>query len=135
MVTSRRKAIGIAIVGFLLTFTIGLGIAVLNARNGLAIGTTLEARLNENSRDQPFIVEVSDFQTEESLDFIQFSNPNVGWAGNKEGVVYRTTDRAKSWESLDFKIEGYVSGMHFTSESSGWAISMRYPPSLLKTEF
>jgi photosystem II stability/assembly factor-like uncharacterized protein len=135
MFTFKRKAIGIALGGFLLTFALGTGIAMLKAGNGQTTGTILDARLDENSSSQPFIADAGNFQTGESLDFIQFVNSSVGWAGNSKGVVHRTTDGAKSWQRLDFKLEGYVTGMHFAAESSGWAISMRYPQNLLKTEY
>ena len=91
------------------------------------------SKLNENSQ-QPFTYHVSDLKNDESLDFIHFLDAHIGWAGNHKGTLYRTTDGGKRWERIESGLEGYVSGMWFSSDLARWVILQRYGPDSDKTE-
>jgi photosystem II stability/assembly factor-like uncharacterized protein len=126
MARSNQKRIVIAVSGFLLAFATGVAIALL--KGWVRWPTTAafyESNVIENSK-QSFISRVNDLKTSESLDFIQFLNAHVGWAGNHKGALYWTKDGGEQWEPMQSKLEGYVGSIWFSSDLSGWAISQRY---------
>jgi len=53
-------------------------------------------------------------------DDICFLNPNLGWAINNKGTLYKTEDGGDSWK-LQFKKEGsYFRAVVFTDSLNGW---------------
>lgn len=134
MASSNGKGKLVALCGFLLVFSVGIAVAWQNGWGFRPASTIYESKIDWDSRQQPFAYRVSDLNTDESLDFIQFLNDNVGWACSHNGTLYRTKDAGKRWERIEAKLEGYVSSMYFTSESSGWVILQQYDRGLDKTE-
>ncbi len=132
MARSKRKVVAICV--FLLAFSTGVGVVLLKGWAHLRPPSALYiSKIIENSQ-QPFTSHVSDLKTDESLDFIQFLNANVGWTGNHKGTLYWTNDGGKRWERIESKLEGYVSSICLSSDSAGWVILRRYGRDSDKTE-
>lgn len=134
MARSNRKGKLVALCGFLLVFSVGIAVAWQNGWGFRPASTIYESKINEDSRQQPFAYRVSDLNTDESLDFVQFINANVGWACSHNGTLYRTNDAGKRWERIESKLAGYLSSMHFSSALSGWVILQQYKQDMDKAE-
>lgn len=53
-------------------------------------------------------------------DDISFVNPNLGWAVNSSGQIFKTTDGGNSW-TLQLQIKSYFRCVKFADSLNGWA--------------
>gem|GEM_PF-3161779 len=134
---SGQKRIFIGLAGFLLAFLAGFVVVLLKWWVLAPAPTPVSpARIIEDNQQQSFKHDVVNLPgTAEELDFVQFVSATDGWAGNHQGTMFRTHDGGNKWERLDSKLQGYLTSMHFSSESSGWLLLQHYEDTLDKTTY
>ncbi len=101
-----------------------------NVSNGV-FSAYQKARIDRQANAGTTNFRVVALDTDNDLDFVQFTSPEVGWVGNHYGLLYTTIDAGKTWQRRDLNVgierSGlYFSDIHFESESVGWAIAQRY---------
>lgn len=127
---SRRSGIIVACVAVCLS----LGIVVALSSNWLSgerFSAYQRARIDRQAQLGTVSSSVISLDTEQNLDFVQFSTPQVGWAGNHDGLLYATEDGGKTWQRRDLKFDvgvnaSYFPDIYFGPDSSGLAIAQHY---------
>lgn len=86
------------------------------------------AKISEQVNTLSRVAATTKLDTDEALDFIEFTDSQTGWAGNHGGLFYKTTDGGATWRQADFKFpfSGRVNSIHFASDLSGWVVLQQY---------
>lgn len=127
---SRRSAV--VVMGVAVCLSLGIVIALSsNWLSGEGFSAYQRAKIDRRAEPGTVGASVISLGAEQDLDFVQLSNPRVGWVGNHYGLLYATEDAGKTWQRRDLNLGVGVNGTYFTdmyfgSDSLGWAIAQRY---------
>lgn len=115
-----------------LCLTIGLIIALAaNQTPQERFSSYIAAKINRKTVNKPFVTKPVSVGSEHDLNFLQFSTPEVGIAGDHYGHLSLTDDGGETWQARDVRRgdqrrDVYFPSIVFRSANSGFAIAQEY---------